>query len=56
MQEGSTQPQAQEEKEGAPLGVSSKRGAPSIEGSSSPVIGRDFGDSSTWVLIAGSWP
>jgi hypothetical protein len=37
-------------------GVSSKGGAPSIEGSSFQVIGRAFGDSSTWVFIAGSWP
>jgi hypothetical protein len=50
------QPHAQEEKEGAPLGVSSKGGAPSIKGSSFQVIGRASGYSSTWVFIAGSWP
>jgi hypothetical protein len=43
-------------REGAPLGVSSKGGAPFIEGSSFHEIGRASGDSSTWVFIAGSWP
>jgi hypothetical protein len=38
------------------LRVSSKGGAPSIEGSSLQVVGRVFGDSITWVLLAGSSP
>ena len=36
--------------------VSSKEGTPSIEGSSLQVVGRVFGDSITWVLLAGSSP
>jgi hypothetical protein len=43
-------------REGVPLGVSSKRGAPFIEGSLFQGIGRVYGDSSTWVFIVGSWP
>jgi len=38
------------------LGVSSKGGAPSIKGISFQVIGRAFGDSITWVLLAGTSP
>jgi hypothetical protein len=38
------------------LGVSSKGGAPLLERDSLQVIGRPFGDSITWVLLAGSSP
>jgi hypothetical protein len=37
------------------LGVSSKGGAPFLERDSLQVIGRAFGDSITWVFIAGLW-
>ena len=47
--------QVHEEREGTPLGVSSKGGTPFIEGSLIQEIGRDPGDSSTGVFIAGSW-
>jgi hypothetical protein len=53
VQEGSTPATGTEEKEGAPLGVSSKGGAPFLERDSLQVIGRAFGDSITWVFIAG---
>ena len=49
------QPHAQEEKEGAPLGVSNKGGAPFLERDSLQVIGGAFGDSITWVFIASFW-
>ena len=38
------------------LGVSSKGGTPFLERDSLQVIGRVFGDSITWVLLAGSSP
>jgi hypothetical protein len=38
------------------LRVSSKRGAPSLDRDSLWEIGRVFGDSITWVLLAGSSP
>jgi hypothetical protein len=49
------QPQAQEEKEGTPLEVSSKGGAPFLERDSLQVIDRAFGDSITRVFIVGPW-
>jgi hypothetical protein len=43
-------------REGAPLLVSSKGGAPFSEGSLFQEIGRASEDSSTWVFITRSWP
>jgi hypothetical protein len=56
LQEGSTSVVCAGRERAHHLRVSSKGGAPSIEGSSLQVVGRVFGDSITWVLLAGSSP
>jgi hypothetical protein len=43
-------------REGAPLGVSSKGGAPFIEGRFDLAKEKGFGDLSIWVLLVGSSP
>jgi hypothetical protein len=56
LQEDSTSVTCADRERVHQLRVSSKGGAPSIEGSSLQVIGRDFGDSITQFLLVGSSP
>jgi hypothetical protein len=56
LQEGSTLVTCADRERAHQLGVSSKGGAPFLERDSLQVIGKAFGDSITWVLLAGPSP